>query len=73
MLFEYKLSYFDCQTCQSKVHCKECSQRVYDALEDMELEIIEADIERKILQLEMEEELEDDVIDALEDCRFFAE
>lgn len=73
MLFEYKLSYYDCQTCQSKIHCKECAQRVYEALEDMDIEIIEADMERKILQIEMDEELEDDVIDALENCRFFAE
>jgi|GEM_PF-6521217 len=73
MLFEYKLSYYDCQTCQSKIHCKDCSQRIYEALEDMDVEIIDADIERGILQIEMDEELEDEVVDALENCRFFAE
>ncbi len=73
MLFEYKLSYYDCQTCQSKVRCKECSRHVYEALEDMDVEVVEADMERKILLIEMDEELEDEVIDALESCRFFAE
>ena len=73
MLFEYKLSYYDCQSCQSKVRCKECSQRVYEALEDMDVEVIEAEVESKILQIEMDEELEDEVIDTLESCRFFAE
>lgn len=73
MLFEYRLSYFDCQSCQSKVHCRDCSQRVYEALEDMEVEVIEADVERKLLRLEMDGDMEDELIDALENCRFFAE
>ncbi len=73
MIFEYTLSYFDCQTCQSKIHCKDCSRKVFDTLEDMDVEVLEADIESRLLRIEMEEELEDDVIDALESCRFFAE
>lgn len=73
MLFEYKLSYFDCQNCSSKIHCKDCSQRVYEALEDINVEVIEADLDRSTLLLEMNEEQEDEVIGLLEDCRFFAE
>ena len=73
MVFEYELTYFDCQSCQSRVHCKQCSEKVADALGNMpEVKILDADIEKKRLRLDMDEDTEDDVIDALEEHRFFA-
>ncbi len=73
MVFEYELTYFDCQSCQSRVHCKQCSGKVADALRNMpEVKILDADIEKKRLRLDMDEDAEDDVIDALEEHRFFA-
>ena len=73
MVFEYELTYFDCQSCQSRVHCKQCSEKVTDALGNMpEVKILDADIEKKRLRLDMDEDAEDDVIDALEEHRFFA-
>ena len=74
MIFEYQLSYFECQTCQSRVHCRDCSAKVPELLARYEgVTVLEADLERKTLRLDMDEAMEDDVLDALEQRGFFAD
>ncbi len=73
MRFDYSLSYFECQSCTSRIHCKDCVKKLYSALERFKLAPIEADIEKSSLSVDMDEDMEDDVIDALENVGFFAE
>lgn len=74
MIFEYEFSFFDCQSCQSRVHCKDCSEKAREALADISgVTVLEADLEKKILRIDMPSEKEDEVIDALENRRFFAQ
>ena len=74
MIFTFQLSYFECQNCQSRVHCKDCSAKVGEILARYEnVTVLEADLERKSLRLEMEEAVEEDVVDLLEQRGFFAD
>lgn len=74
MQFDYELSYFDCQSCDGKIHCKECSAKVPELLARFgDVAVLEADTVKKALRLEMPPEREDEVLDALEEMRFFAD
>lgn len=74
MVFEYEFSFFDCQSCQSRVHCADCSEKAREALSGIEgVSVLEADLERRLLRVEMPPDKEDEVTDALERRRFFAE
>ncbi len=74
MLFAYELSYYDCQSCDGKIHCKECSAKIPELLAPLgDVQVLEADTVKKVLRLEMPPEREDEVLDLLESMRFFAD
>ena len=74
VVFDYELNYFDCQNCDGKIHCKDCSAKVPELLACFEdVAVLEADTVKKVLRLEMPPEREDEVLDLLETWRFFAD
>ena len=72
MKYDYTFSYFECQTCSSKVNCEKCGDDVYQGL--MQSGLVSAasvDMNNKVISVETDPDAEDDVIDYLEGAGVF--
>lgn len=71
MACHYSFSYFNCQSCASRVNCMHCGQEIAQALRNKGIAGVNIDMPHKNMELELGEVPEDDILDYLETIGVF--
>lgn len=71
MICQYSFSYFNCQSCASRVNCRHCGAELAEALQKLGAVRVSVDMPNKTMELETGALSEDDVLDYLETIGVF--
>lgn len=71
MACHYSFSYFNCQSCASRVNCVHCGGEIAEALKNLGVADVRMDMPHKTMELELGALSEDDVLDYLETIGVF--
>lgn len=72
MTCQYSFSYFNCQSCASRVNCMHCGEEIAEALQNLGVASVSVDMPHKTMEFDPGTLSEDDVLDYLETIGVFA-
>lgn len=73
MIVHYPFSYLKCQSCSAKIHCEQCAAEAIDVMKAEGFTITEMNIPAKMMTVDIDPALENDLLDMLEEHGIFAD
>lgn len=71
MSSQYSFSYFNCESCASRVNCMHCGAELTEALQKLGVATVSVDMPHKTMEVDPGALSEDDVLDYLETIGVF--